>query len=100
MIVFPILMCFVSEEVIDLKLLMAVSFSSLLTSLLSPYVGVALWPIPLVTVLRSRLHITETTGCPENQISLHKIKSILVLFIQTFVALAVFLFRTTRFMIT
>lgn len=98
-IAFPSLACCLGEELVDVKVLLAVTLAYFVTSHLGPHIGVALWPIPGVTGLRSRLHLTETTGCPENQGFFHKLKALLVLLIQSFVAIAVFVFRTLRFVL-
>nr|YP_009158816.1 orf1 protein [Kudoa hexapunctata]BAR94703.1 orf1 protein [Kudoa hexapunctata] len=93
------LLFFCCEEWVDGKIILAFCLASFFSSLLSPYVGVALCPVPIVSTLRFRLHPTETTGCPEEQKSFLKIKSLIVLLIQTFVGLAVFLLRTGKFLL-
>nr|YP_009158805.1 unnamed protein product [Kudoa septempunctata]BAR94680.1 unnamed protein product [Kudoa septempunctata] len=88
------------EESFDAKFLLALGLALFSLSLLSPFVGVALMPLPGVTILRPRLHLVETTGCPENQKSFLKIKSLLVLFLQSFVTWAVFFMRTGHFLLS
>lgn len=95
----PSLIVFLCEETLDGKLILSASFSYLSVSLLFPNVGLALLPLPVVSVLRFRLPHTETSG-EKNQKSFHLIKSLLILILQISVCVSVFLLRTWHFLLS